>query len=493
MQEPIAPNETLPVAVIGAGPIGLAAAAHLAARDLLFVVFEAGASAGRHLDGYRHVRLFSPWRYNVDRAAAALLEAEGWIAPDPEVLPTAGDVVDDYLVPLARSARIAPHLRAGARVVAISRVRHDKVKSAHRDDAPFVVQVARDGRIEEHRARAVIDASGTWSQPNPLGAHGLPAPGEREHAARIVYGMPDIAGTQRARYANRKVLVVGAGHSAIGNLVALAAVAAAAPDTRIAWALRRTDLSRVVGGGANDGLPARGALGLQLQQLIAEHRLEIHTGFHVGAIEAGADGLRVVTDDSGVAAIEGIDEIIVATGSRPDLSLSRELRVRLDPLLESTDALAPLIDPNVHSCGTVRPHGHRELAHPEPGFYAIGAKSYGRAPNFLMATGYEQARSVVAALAGDLVAADDVQLELPETGVCSSDFTVDPNGRVTDCCGGPPQVAADACCVADEDAKAAGAEGCGCSASAPAAPKQKVKLPGIKVVAEQGSCCAPVA
>jgi len=136
------------------------------------------------------------------------------------------------------------------------------------------------------------------------------------------------------------------------------------------------------------------------------------------------------------AAIDDIDEIIAATGARPDLSLSRELRVRLDPLLESTDALAPLIDPNVHSCGTVRPHGHRELAHPEPGFYAIGAKSYGRAPNFLMATGYEQARSVVAALAGDLVAADDVQLELPETGVCSSDFTVDPGGRVVDCCGG---------------------------------------------------------
>jgi hypothetical protein len=486
-------SSTLPVAIVGAGPIGLAAAAHLVARGLPFVIFEAGASAGHHLDGYRHVRLFSPWRYNVDRAATALLEDNGWVAPDPDVLPTAGEVVDDYLVPLARDARIAPHLHFGARVVAISRVRHDKVKSAQRDDAPFVVQVERKGTIEEHRARAVVDASGTWSQPNPLGAHGLPVPGEREHAARIVHGMPDIAGAERARYANRKVLVVGAGHSAIGNLVALATVATDAPDTRIAWALRRTDLSRVVGGGENDGLPARGALGLQLQKLIAEQRLEIHPGFHVGAIEADAGVLRVVADDPAVAAIEGIDEIIVATGSRPDLSLSRELRMRLDPLLESTDALAPLIDPNVHSCGTVRPHGHRELAHPEAGFYAIGAKSYGRAPNFLMATGYEQARSVVAALAGDLVAADDVQLELPVTGVCSSDFTVDPGGRVTDCCGGPPQAGADACCVADEDAKAASAEGCGCPTSAPAASKQKVKLPGIKVVAEQASCCAPVA
>jgi len=486
MQEPRA---ALPVAIIGAGPIGLAAAAHLATRELPFVVFEAGASAGHHLDGYRHVRLFSPWRYNVDRAAAALLADEGWVAPDPDVLPTAGDVVDHYLEPLARSARIAPHLHTTARVVAISRVRHDKVKSAQRDDAPFVVQVARDGRVEEHRVRAVVDASGTWSQPNPLGAHGLPAPGEHEHAARIVYGMPDIGGAARPRYANRNVLVVGAGHSAIGNLVALAALAVAAPRTRIAWALRRTDLRRVVGGGENDGLPARGALGLQLQALIAERRLEIHPGFHVGAIATSGAALRIVADDAAVPAIDDIDEIIAATGARPDLSLSRELRVRLDPLLESTDALAPLIDPNVHSCGTVRPHGHRELAHPEPGFYAIGAKSYGRAPNFLMATGYEQARSVVAALAGDLVAADDVQLELPETGVCSSDFTVDPGGRVVDCCGGPPTEPANACCVADADAKAAGAAGCGCPTPAPAAPKERAKLPGIRVVADKPSCC----
>lgn len=107
-----------------------------------------------------------------------------------------------------------------------------------------------------------------------------------------------------------------------------------------------------------------------------------------------------------------------ATGQRPDLAITSELRVKLDPGLESTEALGPLIDPNVHSCGTVRPHGHRELAHPEPGFYTIGVKSYGRAPTFLMATGYEQARSVVAALAGDLQAAGRVELDLPETGVC---------------------------------------------------------------------------
>ena len=435
----------LPVAVIGAGPVGLAAAAHLATRGIPFIVFEAGRSVGENLAGYGHVRLFSPWQFNTDRAGVKLLEAEDWNAPEASLLPTAGELVTQYLEPLSRTAPLASHIYLDSRVLAVSRLSHDKVKSADRESAPFVLQVESGGRVSERLSRAVIDASGTWSHPSPLGAHGLPAIGEREHAESIVYGMPDIAGSQRDRYAGRKVLVVGAGHSAAGNLIALANLAAKAPQTRIAWAVRGRDLRRLFGGGANDGLPARGALGTQLQKLVAEGRLELHLGFRVQRIEKQGEGLRIVPDDATLAAIEEVDEIIAATGSRPDFGVARELRLRLDPMLESTEALAPLIDPNVHSCGTVRPHGHRELAHPEPGFYAIGAKSYGRAPNFLMATGYEQARSVVAALAGDLAAADDVQLELPETGVCSTDFAVEAQGAAaTACCGGPAKAPAKA-------------------------------------------------
>ena len=163
--------------------------------------------------------------------------------------------------------------------------------------------------------------------------------------------------------------------------------------------------------------------------------------------------------------------------------------MQLDPWLESTTALAPLIDPNVHNCGTVRPHGYRELVHPESGYYAVGAKSYGRAPNFLMATGYEQVRSVVAALAHDDEAANRVELALPETGVCSlsldtSDATaahvqsaccgpraesviatlsVATPHAVSSCCGGPAPVGTDACCVLDAQARAEGKEGCGCN------------------------------
>jgi thioredoxin reductase len=474
-------SSQLPVAVIGAGPVGLAAAAHLIGRGLAVQVFEAGSGVAAHLGSYRHVRLFSPWRYNVDRAARTLLEAEGWTTPHDEQLPTAGELVDGYLDPLARSAALAPHIHFGARVTAISRVGHDKVRTAGRERSGFVLHVENGQGTQEFRASAVIDASGTWSQPNPLGIHGLPALGETEHRAHISYGMPDILGAARERFVGRKVLVVGAGHSAAGNLLSLATLADQAPGTRIAWAVRGTDLRRLFGGGENDGLPARGELGTRLRALVDAGRLEVHLGFGIREIARTPRGLRIVPEDASRGAIEGVDEIVAATGSRPDLSLARELRLRLDPWLESTDALAPLIDPNVHSCGTVRPHGHRELTHPEPGFYAIGAKSYGRAPNFLMATGYEQARSVVAALAGDLAAADDVQLELPETGVCSADLAgPDQSGGAGACCGGPAKDNEAACCALDEAKKAEGEAGCGCGttpaprvpASASAAPRR---------------------
>ena len=160
---------------------------------------------------------------------------------------------------------------------------------------------------------------------------------------------------------------------------------------------------------------------------------------------------------AGVRTLGPIDRIIAATGQRPDLSLTRELRLELDPWLESTKALGPLIDPNEHSCGTVPPHGHQELSHPEPDFYTVGIKSYGRAPTFLLLTGYEQVRSVVAAIAGDHKAANNVALVLPETGVCSG-----PGADEHGCCGGPPPAGMDACCVLDAREKAAGNTGCGC-------------------------------
>jgi thioredoxin reductase len=411
----------LPVAVIGAGPVGLAAAAHLTEQNRPFVVLEAGPEVAMSFADVSHVRLFSPWKFNVDGAAGRLLGAKGWSMPEPEGLPTAGEVRRKYLVPLADL--FGERVRFNQRVKSISRLGFDKVKTNGRQAAPFVLDIVSADGPRQILASAVIDASGTWGTPNPLGSNGLPAPGELELKDRIEFGMPDVLGSQRSRYAGKRVLVVGAGHSALGTLLSLARLSDEYPDTSIIWATRGASARRLFGGGDKDGLAERGKLGSNLRALVDAGRFELHAEFFIQAIvtERGRIVVHGRSPSGEVSSIRDIDRIVAATGSRPELSMTRELRLRTDPMLESTETLAPLIDPNVHSCGSVPPHGHRELSHPETGFYSVGAKSYGRAPNFLLATGYEQVRSVVAALAGDLEAADDVQLVLPETGVCSSD------------------------------------------------------------------------
>src|SRR5690606_5774444 len=399
--------DALPVVVIGAGPVGLAAAAHLAERGLDFLVLEAGAQAGASIAQWGHVRVFSPWKYDIDAAARRLLEANGWIAPDPEWLPTGAELVGDYLAPLAKA--LGPRVRFHAKVTAISRLGYDRVRTNGREHTPFLIRLDSG---EEVLARAVIDASGTWATPNVLGAGGLPAHGEDQ--IDVEHALPDVLGADRRHYEGKHTLVVGAGHSAATTLLALAQL----DDTEITWATRAAAAARAHGGGDADALPARGALGTRLRALVTSGRITLLTGFFTHAVEKAGDRMRVISrDPSGSEQDIIVDRIVGATGFRPDHSIAAELRLDLDPILGSTRALAPLIDPNQHSCGTVPPHGADELAHPEPGYYAIGVKSYGRAPTFLLATGYEQARSVAAALAGDWEAARDVQLDLPETGV----------------------------------------------------------------------------
>ncbi|WP_405149072.1 NAD(P)-binding domain-containing protein [Sphaerisporangium sp. NBC_01403] len=404
----------LPIVVIGAGPVGLAAAAHLAERGLDFLILEAGERAGASVGQWGHVRVFSPWKYNIDAAAGRLLEAAGWVAPDADWLPTGAELIEDYLAPLA--TLMGTRLRTGAKVSAVSRLGYDRVRTAGREQAPFLIRLA-DG--SELHARAVIDASGTYTSANVLGASGLPAHGEQSVAELIDHALPDVLGADRERYEGRRVLVVGAGHSAATTLLALAQL----ENTPITWAIRAGNASRTYGGGDADALPARGALGTRLHDLVTSGRIQLVTGFFTHAVERDGDQVRVISrDPSGAEHRVLAERIVAATGYRPDHSIAAELRLDLDAILGSTPALAPLIDPNAHSCGTVPAHGVDELAHPEPGYYAIGVKSYGRAPTFLMATGYEQARSVVAALAGDWQAAREVHLELPETGVCSSNL-----------------------------------------------------------------------
>ncbi|MEH1014787.1 FAD-dependent oxidoreductase [Micromonospora sp. CPCC 206060] len=427
-------REELPVVVIGAGPVGLAAAAHLHERGLPCIVLEAGDGPGAAVRHWGHVRLFSPWRYNIDAAARRLLDEAGWVAPDLDVLPTGAGLVADYLRPLAELPQLKPAVRYDSRVVAISRLGLDRLRTAGREQAPLLVRLADS---EEILARAVIDASGTWGTPNVLGASGLPARGEADAGPYLEQALPDVLGADRDRFAGRHTLVVGAGHSAANTLLSLAELAAEEPGTEVTWAIRSASPVRTYGGGDADALPARGALGSRLRAHVDAGRIRLLTGFSVHALTPADSRVRVVVRQAdGSEESVTVDRIVAATGFRPDHSIAAELRLDLDPVLGATRALAPLIDPNEHSCGTVPPHGVDELSHPEPGYYAVGMKSYGRAPTFLMATGYEQVRSIAAALAGDWVAARDVQLDLPETGVCNSN----PDESVTgdNCCGPAP-------------------------------------------------------
>jgi len=427
----------LPVVVIGAGPQGLAAAAHLRERGLTPLVLEAGPVPAHAVSQWAHVRLFSGWNELVDPAAERLLAPTGWTAP-AEGYPTGGEWISSYLAPLA--AALGEQVRTGVRVTGVSRKGRDRLIDAGRDEQPFVVHVVTaDGVEGKIDARAVIDASGTWTSPNPAGADGLPALGERAaaQAGAVTYLPPTPE--EAAALAGGHAVVVGAGHSAMTAVIQLAAVAEAHPGTRVTWAVRRGGTGVSFGGGAADELPQRGALGLGAKAAVDNGLVDLVTGFRTDRITLSG-GAAVLAGEDG-RELAPADRVIVLTGFRPDLSFLGELRLELDATLQAPTRIAAEVDPNVHSCGDVRATGAADLAHPEKDLYLVGMKSYGRAPTFLAMTGYEQIRSVAAELAGDHEAAARVELVLPDTGVCGGSGAFDDPAASGGCCGVPgPQI-----------------------------------------------------
>ncbi len=396
-------------------------------------MFEAGDAVGASIRQWGHVRVFSPWEYNVDPVAGELLARHGWTAPDGDGYPTGAEIVERYLEPLAAVPAIARSLHLGARVVGVTRLGIDKLKDDGREDAPFELLVdergnerryprqRRDRRFRDmdatEPARRRRAACGGRARLTPTGSRtGSPTcSAPRGSATPASACSSSAAATRRStrsstwsRCATRSRPRRSCGRSA-----------AAHPG-------------RKYGGGGDDQLPARGALGATVRRMVHEGTVQLIGGFQVRAIETADGGLRVVDGERSIDA----DEVIAATGFRPDLALLGELRLDLDDRVEAAAALAPLIDPNLHSCGSVPPHGIDELSHPDSGVYMVGMKSYGRAPTFLLRTGYEQVRSVVAALAGDWDAARRVELVLPETGVCSRSAAPEPTETAgAACCG----------------------------------------------------------
>ena len=430
--------DTLPVAIIGAGPIGLAAAANLVERGIDFVIYESGDEVGSSMRQWGHTRLFSPWKHVVDPASQRLLEATGWQLPSPDRLPTGTDLVEQYLEPLAKLEPIASRIRTRVSIEAVTRQGMDRTRTARRAHTPFLLRARTDEGVEEFTGRAVIDASGTYDLPNSLASSGLEPLGLAEVADRVSHALPDVLGRDRPAFAGRHTTVVGAGHSAANTLIALAELAEQEPGTRVTWLIRNASAARVTTSD-DDELAARATIGRRVDALVASGRITLVDRFEIVRLGRTDDGVRLIGARNGELVEHETQVVVNATGFRPNLDMLREIRLELDEIVEAPKRLAPLIDPNVHSCGTVEPHGFAELQHPEPGFFLAGMKSYGRAPTFLLATGYEQVRSITAWLAGDVAAASQVELVLPATGVCSTSLAADGSS-----CG--PDQGASSCC-----------------------------------------------
>lgn len=419
--------DELPVVVIGAGPQGLAAAAHLAERGVDVVVLERGEGPAAAVSEWGHVRLFSAWPELTDAAARRLLESTGWSAP-ASGYPTGAEWVNEYLAPLADV--LGEQVRYATTVTGVSRQGRDKVVDGGRKSQPFIVHlVDSDGHESRLGARSVIDASGTWGLPNPAGSDGFPALGEARASASISYRIPDDV----SELAGSHVVVVGAGHSATHAVLRLSELARRSPGTRVTWLLRRGSAMNVFGGGLGDELPERAALGSRARRMIDEGLVNLVTGFRVAEIRQEDEALTIIAEDG--REVVGVAHVFALTGFRPDTEMLRELRISLDPALDAVAGIAAEIDPNIHSCGSVSATGARELAQPEHGFFIVGVKSYGRAPTFLALTGYEQVRSVTAHLAGDHEGAARNELVLPDTGVCGGSGDFDDNAG--SCCAAP--------------------------------------------------------
>jgi len=400
--------KNLPIAIIGAGPVGLSAAVNLIDMGLTPIVFESGSSVGSNLAKWGHVRMFSPWLYNMDPIAISLLKKTDWIEPVLSEFPTGQELLERYVIPLASHEAITPHLHLNTRVEKVSRQYHDILRNEGRKNAPFVVRTSNSEGQSDILVQAVIDASGTYQTPNWLGAHGIPALGELAASQSIIYGVPDILGPARKQYVGRTVLVVGGGHSAFNALQDLVKLSEQSDGMRVLWGIRGSSANNIVRSPENDELQERRRLEMHIQKLLDEGKIEVFTNIAIESMNY-ENGKLILQNRSGQ--LPPVDQIIAATGFRPDLDVMSELRTSLDSATQSPAALGPLIDPNLHTCGSVPEHGAAELSHPESGLYIVGIKSYGRAPTFLLRTGYKQVKSVASALAGktesDVQTADD--------------------------------------------------------------------------------------
>jgi thioredoxin reductase len=384
------------LAVVGAGPIGLETAA--AALELGFDVhvFERG-EVGAHPIAWGHVRMFTPWSMNVGPASARLLARHGWSAPQADAHPTGAELADKFLAPLAATPELKARVHEHSQVVHIGRqgtLKSELAGDPARGEKPFRLLV-RDagGRENVLHAYAVVDASGTYGSPNWAGSGGIPARGEIYLAPQMSYHVDDVRDLRRARHAGKRTLVIGGGASAATTVCALAQLALEEPGTTVTWVTRGT--GALAGEVANDPLAARAALFAEARALREGNPVVTWVGgAEVEGFEynSATHQYRVALDVNGQSRLETCDQVIANVGYGPDHSLYRELQVH-----ESWTTRRPLPLPEAPRAGGAA--GAGALANPEPGFFILGAKSYGRYPGFLLQAGFAQVADSLGALA----------------------------------------------------------------------------------------------
>ena len=389
------------VAILGAGPTGLEAALAAVDSGRPFTVYEASPEVAGNVRAWGHVRLFTPWDLNVSPRMARHLEAAGVEVPTGEEFPTGDELVERLLEPVAALPELAPHVRRGARVEAVGRhrlLKHEEIASSERGRRPFRLLVATGDGEEVAGADVVLDCTGTYGNANTLGDGGIPAPGERALDADIVRTLPDFE-AEAGEWGGRRVLLAGAGASAQTAARSLAAVAAEHPGSEVVWAVRSP--APTWGAVPDDPLPARASLAAEANRLAAggSPQVTVRTGVAVEALSRRQGGIGVtLRNGAGPEEVE-VDRVLALTGYVGDHVLYRQLQVHECYATGAPiDLSAALLGAAAGDCLQQVSHGAEVLRNPEPGFFILGMKSYGRVNQFLLRIGWDQVGDVFSLL-----------------------------------------------------------------------------------------------
>lgn len=395
------------VAILGAGPIGLEAALYAERLKLQVTVYERG-QPGEYLRRWGHVRMFSPFAMNHTPLGLEVLQRElaNYRPPAATECVTGRAHLTAYVEPLAKSSVLRERIRLGEQVVQVGRRGYLKTEGpgdVKRLQEPFLLLI-RDAQGKERvdEADIVLDCTGTYGLPNRIGDGGLSVPGEKQTGQAVDYGVEDVLGEKRGAYAGKNIVVIGAGYSAATTVCNLATLAGLDAATWTVW-LARGAGSQPIRRIMNDPLAERDKLARKANTLAtrAEGNIEFFQQTVVEALEPMQGGVRLVTRCAGKKKNFETERVIANIGYRPDLSLFQELQVHQCYASEGPMALAAaLLKQGGGDCMAIPSFGPASLRTTEPGFFVLGAKSYGRNSHFLLRTGFEQIRDVFAMVTG---------------------------------------------------------------------------------------------